>query len=312
MSNNEEKAYLDILRDLLTKGDERQTRNSITKTLFSRNLTFDLKNSFPLLTTKKMFFRGIFEELMFFIRGDTDTKILEEKGVKIWKDNTTRSFLDNVGLNHYQEGDMGPMYGYQLRFFNAEYNGCNYNSCNSNSSSNNNNNLKKGIDQLKYVIDTILKDPFSRRIIMTTFNPAQVNEGCLFPCHSLMIQFYIRKENDTYYLSQQNYIRSNDMFLGNPYNIASFALMSYLLCHHLNHLTKSNNYKPDMLHITLGDYHLYKDHYEVAQEQIDRIPYSFPQLNIKNYHENIEDYQYDDIELINYMSHPVIKTRMIA
>lgn len=300
MINQEEIAYLDILRDLITKGNERQTRNSITKSLFSRNLTFDLKNSFPLLTTKKMFFRGIFEELMFFIRGNTNTKILEEKGVKIWKDNTTRTFLDNVGLNHYQEGDMGPMYGYQLRFFNANYKDCN------------DNYLNKGVDQLKYVIDTILKDPFSRRIIMTTFNPAQVNEGCLFPCHSLMIQFYIREENDIYYLSQQNYIRSNDIFLGNPYNIASFALMSYLLCHHLNYITKSNKYKPDMLYITLGDYHLYKDHYEAAQEQINRTPYPFPQLNIKKYHDNIEDYEYEDIEMINYMSHPAIKTQMIA
>ena len=300
MINQEEIAYLDILRDLITKGNERQTRNSITKSLFSRNLTFDLKNSFPLLTTKKMFFRGIFEELMFFIRGNTNTKILEEKGVKIWKDNTTRTFLDNVGLNHYQEGDMGPMYGYQLRFFNANYKDCN------------DNYLNKGVDQLKYIIDTILKDPFSRRIIMTTFNPAQVNEGCLFPCHSLMIQFYIREENDIYYLSQQNYIRSNDIFLGNPYNIASFALMSYLLCHHLNYITKSNKYKPDMLYITLGDYHLYKDHYEAAQEQINRTPYPFPQLNIKNYHDNIEDYEYEDIEMINYMSHPAIKTQMIA
>jgi thymidylate synthase len=258
-----------------------------------------------------MFFRGIFEELMFFIRGDTNTKILEEKGVKIWKDNTTRTFLDNVGLKHYQEGDMGPMYGYQLRSFNAEYNGCN------------NDYSDKGVDQFNYVIDTILKDPFSRRIIMTTFNPAQVREGCLYPCHSLMIQFYIREEKSTvsegdsrttYYLSQQNYIRSNDIFLGNPYNIASFALMSYLLCHHLNNLTKSDKYiyKPDMLHITLGDYHLYKDHYDAAQEQINRVPYAFPQLNIKNYRNNIEDYQYEDIELINYMSHPAIKTKMIA
>jgi thymidylate synthase len=300
MINQEEIAYLDILRDLITKGNVRQTRNSITKSLFSRNLTFDLKNGFPLLTTKKMFFRGIFEELMFFIRGNTNTKILEEKGVKIWKDNTTRTFLDNVGLNHYQEGDMGPMYGYQLRFFNANYKDCN------------DNYLNKGVDQLKYVIDTILKDPFSRRIIMTTFNPAQVNEGCLFPCHSLMIQFYIREDNDIYYLSQQNYIRSNDIFLGNPYNIASFALMSYLLCHHLNYITKSNKYKPDMLYITLGDYHLYKDHYEAAQEQINRTPYPFPQLNIKNYHDNLEDYKYEDIEMINYMFHPAIKTKMIA
>jgi thymidylate synthase len=298
--NQEEESYLNILRELLKKGDVRQTRNSITKSLFSKNLSFNIQDSFPLLTTKKMFFKGIFEELMFFIRGNTDTKILEEKGVKIWKKNTTRNFLDSVGLYHYEEGDMGPMYGYQQRFFNAPYNGCN------------NNYQNKGIDQLKYVIDTILKDPFSRRIIMTTFNPSQVNEGCLFPCHSLIIQFYIREENEIYYISQQNYIRSNDIFLGNPYNIASFALMSYLLCHHLNYLTNSTRYKPDMLYITIGDYHLYKDHYEAAKEQIKREPFKFPKLKIKKYHKNLEDYEFDDIELINYISHPIIQAVMIA
>ena len=290
--NHEEIAYLNILKNLLDKGVERQTRNSITKSLFSTKLTFDLKNSFPLFTTKKMFFRGIFEELMFFIRGDTNTKRLEDKNVNIWKGNTTREFLDSVGLNNYQVGDMGPMYGFQLRHFNGEYIDCDANY------------EGKGIDQLKYVIDTILKDPYSRRIIMTSFNPEQVNQGCLFPCHSIIIQFYIREENGIYYISQQNYIRSNDMFLGNPYNVASFALMTYLLCHHLNHITKSDKYKPDMLHINIGDYHLYNEHYEAAQEQIKKTPFLFPKLNIKKYHENIEDYQYDDIELINYLSYP--------
>jgi len=300
MDNNEELAYLQILKDLIINENERQTRNSITKSLFSKNLTFNLKNSFPLLTTKKMFFRGIFEELMFFIRGETDTKILEQKGINIWKGNTSREFLDNNGLENYEIGDMGPMYGFQQRYFNANYEGCHYNY------------LGKGIDQLKYIIDTILKDPFSRRIIMTTYNPAQVNKGCLFPCHSLIVQFYIKEEKGIYYISQQNYIRSNDIFLGNPYNIASFALLSYLLCHHLNHLTKSEKYKPDMLYITIGDYHLYKEHYEAAEIQIKRTPYSFPKLKINKYHDNIEDYSYEDIELIDYIFHPSIKAPMIA
>lgn len=300
MTNNEELAYLQILKDLIINGNERQTRNSITKSLFSKNLTFNLKDSFPLLTTKKMFFRGIFEELMFFIRGETDTKILEKKGINIWKGNTSREFLDNNGLENYKIGDMGPMYGFQQRYFNAKYEGCQ------------NNYLGKGIDQLKYIIDTILKDPFSRRIIMTTYNPAQVNQGCLFPCHSLIVQFYIKEENGIYYISQQNYIRSNDIFLGNPYNIASFALLSYLLCHHLNHLTKSEKYKPDMLYITIGDYHLYKEHYEAAEIQIKRIPFQFPKLKINNFHDNIEEYIYEDLELIDYVYHPSIKASMIA
>jgi thymidylate synthase len=300
MDNKEELAYLQILKDLINKGNERQTRNSVTKSLFSNNLSFNLNHSFPLLTTKKVFFRGIFEELMFFIRGNTDTKILEQKNINIWKGNTNREFLNNNGLEKYDVGDMGPMYGFQHRFFNAKYEGCNADY------------LGKGIDQLKYVIDTILKDPFSRRIIMTTYNPAQVNEGCLFPCHSLIIQFYIKEENNIYYISQQNYIRSNDMFLGNPYNIASFALLSYLLCHHLNYLTNSEKYKPDMLYINIGDYHLYKEHYEAAEIQIKRIPYLFPKLKINKYHDNIEDYIYEDIELINYIYHPSIKAPMIA
>lgn len=291
--DHEEYQYLNIIKDLLSNGIERKTRNGVTKSLFSRNLTFDLKNGFPLITTKKVFFRGVFEELMFFLRGETNTKKLEEKGINIWKGNTSREFLDSVGLKNYKEGDMGYMYGYQMRSFNKSEN-------------------NKGVDQLDYIIKTILEDPFSRRIIMTVYNPAQVHLGCLYPCHSIVIQFYINEIDGKYYVSQQTYIRSQDVICGQPFNIASSALLSMLLCHHLNHLTSSDKYIPDMLHITLGDYHIYEEHYEVAKEQIIRDPYKFPKLKINILHDKIEDYEYENIELVDYKYHPSIKAQMIA
>jgi thymidylate synthase len=303
---HEEQQYLDILRDLLEKGDERITRNGKVLSLFgNRCLTFDLQKGFPLLTTKKMFFRGIVEELLFFIRGQTNTKILEEKGVSIWKGNTSREFLDGVGLYDYPEGDMGPMYGYIWRHFGKPY-------------KSGNDGESKGIDQLQYVLDTIVNDPFSRRILMTTFNPAQVHQGCLYPCHSIVVQFYVRQMDNVFYLSQQTYIRSNDIFLGNPYNIASSALLSHLICHHLNGKINPSDpngrvYKVDQLHVVLGDYHLYEPHYEVARQQLQRTPHPFPQLQFKvPPRENIEDYTYEDLVLIHYCSEGLLKAPMVA
>lgn len=297
MANLEEQQYLNILEDLLKNGHERQTRNSITKTLFSTHVSFDLKKGFPLFTTKKMFLRGIFEELMFFIRGHTNTKILEKKNINIWKANTSREFLDSMGLAHYEEGDMGPMYGYIFRHHSKPYKS---------------NDDYQGVDQLQYVIDTLIKDPYSRRIIMTSFNPAQVNEGCLYPCHSIVVQFFVKCINNKYYVSQQMYQRSVDTVCGFPFNVASSALLSHLICNTLNALTHSNKYIPDMLHITLGDYHIYKDHYEVAQEQIKRKPYNFPMLSVKTERKSIEEYEFEDIELASYKHHPHLKAQMVC
>jgi dihydrofolate reductase / thymidylate synthase len=149
--------YLDLLRTLLA-APTRQTRNSLVRSQPVQHLSFDLQQGFPLLTTKKMFFRGILEELLFFLRGDTDTNHLSAKGVRVWEGNTTPAFIRSVGLD-LPAGEMGPMYGYQWRNFNG-----------------------KGLDQLKYVVDTIRQDPTSRRILMTSFNPEQVNDGVLWPC----------------------------------------------------------------------------------------------------------------------------------
>jgi thymidylate synthase len=301
MANTEEQAYLDMLRDLLQRGDERTTRNGTTRSLFSRTLSFDLEQGFPLLTTKRMFFRGIFEELMMFLRGATDTKQLEAKGVNIWKGNTSREFLDSVGLKDYAEGDMGPMYGFNLLHFGADYKGAHHDYAG------------QGVDQLQRCLDALLHDPFSRRIVMTAFNPAQAHLGCLYPCHSIVVQFYVRPLADgRLSVSQQMYQRSADAFLGEPYNIASSALLSTLVCHHLNHVTGSDRYVPGMLHIVLGDYHLYEPHYEAAKEQVDRTPGLFPKLRILRTRDRLQDYEFGDIELVGYESHPALKAPMVA
>ena len=151
------------------------------------------------MTTKKVFFRGVFEELLFFLRGDTNSNHLSEKGVKIWEGNTSRDFLDKVGLGHYKVGDTGPMYGFQLKYFNTKYEGADTDY------------TGRGIDQLQYVLDLLKNDPYSRRIIMTTYNPIQKFEGVLFPCHGLFIQFYVEGDNKLSCMMTQ---RSCDVFLG--------------------------------------------------------------------------------------------------
>jgi thymidylate synthase len=312
IKNPEEQAYLDALKEVVRHGDERSTRNAVTKSLFSNQFSFDLKKGFPLLTTKKMFLRGVFEELKFFLGGNTNSKRLEEKGVNIWKPNTTREFLDSVGLEEYDEGDMGPMYYFQIKHWNAEYKGCHSDY------------TGQGVDQLQYVIDTLVHDPFSRRILMTTFNPGQVRQGCLYPCHSIVVQFYVRKEeqngNQVYFVTQQMYQRSMDMVCGAPFNFASSALLSILLCHHLNHVTGSLSgsgsvpirYIPDKLHITVGDYHVYDAHYDVVETQVSREPFEFPTLEICQTRERLEDYEFEDLMVKNYCHHPALKVSMVA
>ncbi len=287
-----EKQYLTLLRNVLTNGVVRDGRNGETKSLFFGNLSFDLRQGFPLLTTKKMFFRGIIEELLFFLRGDTNSKLLEEKGVNIWKGNTCREFLDSLGMKNRPEGMMGPMYGYQLRHFNARYDETTGKP------------LENGIDQLKNVIDLIKTDPGSRRIVMTDFNPCQAMDGVLYPCHSIVVQFYVIENS----LDMFCYNRSQDLFLGTPFNIASSAL---LLCIIAN-VTKL---QPRFLHMSLGDTHIYKCHYDVVKEQIERFRYLFPTLRIiKDLQSitDIEEMQSTDIVLENYVSNSVIKAEMVA
>jgi thymidylate synthase len=290
--NIEEHKYLNILKNVLKKGHEREGRNGITKSMFCKDLKFDLRSGFPLLTTKKMFLKGIFEEFIFFIRGETDTKILEEKNIYIWNKNTNREFLDNMNMTERTEGLMGPMYGYQWRNFNAPYNEKNGTA------------ITKGIDQLENIVNDIKKDPYSRRLVITDFNPLQASQGVLYPCHSLIIQFYVQDN----YLDMYCYNRSQDLFLGTPFNIASSALL--LKC-----IAQICDKIPRYLNIGMGDVHIYKEHYENVKIQISRNPFSFPELHINkqlNTIQDLENLKFEDIKVINYKCQDPIKAEMIA
>ena len=286
-----EPIYLDILKDVLETGEKRMTRNGTTYSKFFKTISFNMDDGFPLITTKKMFWKGVVEELLFFIRGDTNTNILSDKGVKIWESNTRREFLDFMGLD-YKEGEMGPMYGYQWRKFNKPYN----------------NMLQdNGIDQLKYIINEIKTNPTSRRILMTDFNPSQVNQGVLYPCHSIVIQFYVENSNTVPILSCSMYQRSSDLFLGEPFNIASTSL---LLCI----VSQLVGLKPGMVHLILGDCHIYDEHISAVKEQLSRIPLKLCKLKMKEFTilEQVEMATLDDFILEDYISHPAIKAKMIA
>ena len=292
---NVETQYLNTLYNVLYNGNERVTRNGITLSKFNKTLSFDLQKGFPLLTTKKMFWKGIVEELLFFIRGDTDTKLLSNKGIKIWEPNTNKDFLNKMNLD-YDEGLMGPMYGYQWRFFNKNYRQF----FNKKYLDNNDNNF---IDQLKKVIDEIKNNPMSRRILMTTFNPLQVELGVLYPCHSIIIQFYVEKNE----LCCSMYQRSCDLFLGLPFNIASTSLLLHIIASLTNKI-------PGTVNIILGDYHIYSEHKEQVLTQLSREPYSLCELIMPNFNtlEDVEKSKLEDYKIYNYEHHPAIKANMIA
>ena len=272
--NSAEIIYLTLLRNVM-KCDLTSSRNSMVKSKFGCNMKFDLRIGFPLLTTKRVPFRFIVEELLFFLRGDTNTKILEEKGIHIWSANTSEKFLKEHELD-YPEGEMGPMYGYQWR-----HNG------------------DSSFDQLKYVIDTIKLDPKSRRIIMTTFSPYEADKGVLYPCHSIVNQFYIQDNHIDMYV----YNRSSDLLLGLPFNIASSALL-------LEIIGNVCGYTPRFMNLSIGDHHIYENHFKAVEEQLERIPFKFPTLKIKRkitekeLLSETEEITHDDFELIGYIYHP--------
>lgn len=303
---HEEFQYLELLENAIHKGSYRQTRNASTFSTFNKTISFDLKKGFPLLTTKKVFMRGIFEELLFFLKGKTDSKLLEVKGVNIWKPNTTQDFIQSCGLP-YEEGDMGPMYGWNWKHFGAEY------------KDKNTDYTGKGFNQIEYAMNLLRTDPFSRRILMTTYNPSTAKQGVLYPCHSLVIQYYVKEAPDffddmkrKYFVSMNMYQRSVDLACGLPFNIASNALLLHLVCETLNKQVGEEKYVPDMMNIILGDIHVYEQHVEGVKEQLRRIPFPFPTLVFKNTHTSVEDYVFEDISIENYVCHPSIKYEMIA
>lgn len=281
---NGEYQYLNILKRTL-EADKRETRNAITRSYFGDQIRFNLQKGFPLLTTKKMAINAIIHELLFFIRGSSNTKELESVGVNIWKGNTNREFLDKNGHTDKQEGNMGPMYGVQWRRFNGE------------------------LDQLTELLKELKDNPTSRRLLMTAYNPLQAKDGVLYPCHSIVNQFYVEEKDNKRYVSLMMYQRSADVFLGLPFNIASMSLFLTIIC---NYLTDDIEYIPKDVVISLGDVHLYEDHVNQAIEQLERIPLQFCEIEIKNKYKNIEDYKKEDIIIKNYKSYPPIKADMIA
>jgi dihydrofolate reductase/thymidylate synthase len=301
--NQDELHYLKLIENILN-APEKVGRNGTTRSMFGEMLKFKL-DKFPLLTTKRVFFKGVFEELMFFIKGDTNAKKLSEKDVKIWDLNTTKSFIQNCNLD-YEEGDMGPMYGFQWRHFNAEYKGMEYDYS------------ETGYDQLTYVLNELKTNPSSRRIIMSTYNPAQASQGVLYPCHGIGIVFNTRLdetdlEKNTYYLNVMQLQRSCDYFLGVPFNIASYSLLVYMICEVLNNdVMCKYKYKTGELTMSLGDYHLYETHYKEAKRQLIRTPNEFPTLSFNKKIYKMEDFTLQDINLSNYNCWPEIKAQMVS
>lgn len=213
---HEEYQYLEHIKNILEKGIKREDRTGVgTYGIFGAQMRYSLRNNiFPLLTTKRVFWRGVVEELLWFIRGSTNAFELSNKNVHIWDANSTREFLDSVGLSHHEVGDLGPVYGFQWRHFGAKYAGMHADYTN------------KGIDQLAQVIHTIKTKPTDRRIIMCAWNPIDIPEMALPPCHCL-VQFFVANDE----LSCLLYQRSADMGLGVPFNIASYALLTYMIAH---------------------------------------------------------------------------------
>lgn len=287
---HEEYQYLNLIDDILQHGSLEHGRNGITKMIYGSAMHFTLKNGqIPILTTKRVAWKTCLKELLWFISGSTDNSILQEQNVNIWNDNASREFLDSVGLTDNSENDLGPVYGFQWRHFNAEYDNCqsNYEG--------------HGIDQL-YEAITTLKDPAkrsSRRIIISAWNPCQLKEMALPPCHVLM-QFNVREGR---YLSCSLYQRSGDVGLGVPFNIASYSFLTHLLAHHCG-------LEPDEFIYYLGNTHIYDDHFESLKLQTERYPYSFPSIEIFNRYENINDYRATDFRLKDYKYHESIKMLM--
>jgi len=284
--NQDEMQYLQLLNNIYNTGSKRQTRNAEVISSFSEKMTFDLRNGFPLLTSKKIGWKTVLRELLWFIRGSTDNKELQEKNVHIWDGNSSKEYLQSRGLD-YEEGDLGPIYGYQWRNFGGEYFGI--------SGENG-----KGVDQIKYMIDLIQNDPSSRRIIMSAWNPADMDKMALPPCH-ILFQIYV----DGDYIDGQLYQRSGDMFLGVPFNIASYSFFLHII----GKITKKT---PRFLYHILGDAHIYSQHYDAIETQLSNPTYSFPQLTISDELNDIDSIDESYFTIENYKNSGVIKAPMVV
>lgn len=258
------KAYLDLLREVMAQGVDKDDRTGTgTRSIFGAQLRFDLQAGFPLVTTKRLHTRSIFHELLWFLRGETNIKPLNEVGVTIWDE-----WAD-------PDGELGPIYGRQWRAWRGADGAC--------------------IDQLREVVERIKRDPDSRRLIVSAWNVAELPQMALAPCHTLF-QFYVANGR----LSCQLYQRSADLFLGVPFNIASYALLTHMVAQvcglEVGHFVH-----------TLGDAHIYSNHFEQVHTQLQRDPLPLPRLHLNPDVDDLFAFRYEDIEIEDYQYHPAIK-----
>jgi len=289
-TRHDEFQYINLIRDILSDGYIEDGRNGLTTGIFGSAMHFSLENNIlPLLTTKKVAWKTCLKELLWFISGKTDNAILNNEKVHIWDANASRDYLNSRGLHNLMENDLGPVYGHQWRYFNAPYD-----NCRSDYSG-------QGVDQLQYIIDSLINPETrnSRRLILSSWNPCQINKMALPPCH-VLIQFNVFGGNK---LSCSLYQRSGDVGLGVPFNIASYCFLTHLIAHHCGLIAHEFVYN-------IGNAHIYDDHLEPLEKQTDRIPYCFPQLIINNKHANINEYCVDDFSVLDYNYHPPIKMKM--
>lgn len=258
------KAYLDLCQRILAEGTKKDDRTGTgTISLFGHQMRFDLSKGFPLLTTKKLHMKSVIYELLWFLQGSTNIRYLQENGVRIWNE-----WAD-------EQGELGPVYGKQWRSFSGPDG--------------------KTVDQIQWIIDEIKRNPHSRRLVVSAWNPTEIDQMALPPCHCLF-QFYVSEGK----LSCQLYQRSGDTFLGIPFNIASYALLTHMIAH-------VTNLEPGEFIHTIGDAHLYVNHLEQVHEQLSRNPLPLPTLKLNPEVTSIFEFNYEDIELINYEAHPHIK-----
>lgn len=291
---HDEYQYLKMMSNILYNGEARPDRTGVgTLSTFAHQLRFDISNSVPFLTTKLLAWKTVIKELLWFISGSTDSKILESQSVTIWRGNTSRDFLDKRGLINYKEGDTGPLYSHALRAFGSVYSGCDADY------------KGKGFDQFEMLIKSLKTDPYSRRHVMTTFNPAVVDQCVLMPCHGIAIQFYVSGEIPNQKLSCHVYCRSSDTFLGLPFNIASYATLTYLIA-------KLVEMTPGELILSTGDTHIYANHVDQVKAQLSRHPLPFPKLKISDsvLKKNVSEINIDDFELDGYISYGAIRAPM--
>lgn len=288
--NLEELQYLEAIASLLPpRVPVRTDRTGVgTYSRFGAQMRFDLRYHFPLLTTKRVFWRGVVEELLWIVRGCTSAPALAERGVHIWDANATRAFLDKRGLQHHAEGDLGPVYGFQWRHSGATYRGADADY------------TGEGVDQLAECVRMIREDPYSRRIVMSAWNPSDLGAMALPPCH-MFCQFYVCPREHT--LSCHMYQRSADMGLGVPFNIASYALLTCMMAHVCG-------LRPGAFVHSIGDMHVYTTHEAALREQVQREPHAFPTLTIARAVDTIDAFVASDFVLSDYRPMRAIRMEM--